>query len=254
MASEKIRLDELLLEKNLADRIEIARSMILAGSVLVNDRVETKVGVSYPREVSIRIRSKVKEYVSRGAYKLLGAFESFPKATPRDKVCVDLGASTGGFTQVLLEKSAKKILSVDVGYGQLIEKIRKDQRVIVLDRFHFKNLTWNHINEPPTDLFITADLSFISIKSVFTLLSSLHSQAKDYEIEALLLVKPQFEVDSETLEKGILKDRRIAISVLKSIIRYAIKETGAKFIGASDSKLEGMDGNREFFIYLKWVD
>jgi len=208
LAQEKIRLDDLLIERGIAQDRTYAQSLILSGSVLVNDQVETKSGFLFSRKVIIRIKEKIKNYVSRAAHKLLGALEKFPKYPIESQYCIDLGASTGGFTQVLLEKGALKVLAVDVGYGQLEERVRQHQKVEILDRFHFKNLEWKHISHQGNSISVTADLSFISMEKVFIKLQELFEKNNQTEIQALLMVKPQFELSAEFLEKGIVKDKR----------------------------------------------
>lgn len=183
MAREKIRLDVLLFERGFADSLEKAKSLILSGSVLVNEQKITKVGFKFSKDSEIRILNIIPEYVSRGVYKLLKAFEVFPLQVD-GKLCIDLGASTGGFTQVLLEKGAWKVFACDVGYGQLAEKLRNHSSVIVKDRFHLKNLSsleieWenNRFQTPhPESIVIVMDLSFISLRSVFPVIRKLREE------------------------------------------------------------------------------
>lgn len=262
--------------------------MILAGSVLVSDRVETRVGYSIPLQSSIRIREKIKPYVSRGAQKLLGALENFPDFPIKGRLCWDLGASTGGFTQVLLEKGARQVLAVDVGYGQLVDRLRQDPRVIALDRTHAKELTWDKIHsiqnlpgttettrtthptrttEQPTgkdripvqhpvhweDTSIVMDLSFISITQILPHLRQLHENPLSRSMDVLALLKPQFELDDSTLlNKGVLEDQCIALRILRSRIRWLRKDLNAKFLGVAKSSLRGADGNQEYFIRFGW--
>jgi 23S rRNA (cytidine1920-2'-O)/16S rRNA (cytidine1409-2'-O)-methyltransferase len=255
LAQEKIRLDELLLRRGIANSLSRAQSLILSGSVLIHDRMETRSGISVPIDAPIRIREKIKNYVSRGAHKLLGALESFPNAVIEGKIAVDLGASTGGFTQILLEKKAVHVFAIDVGYGQMATKLQNDPRVTVKDRFHIKNLSWQDIefeNVESKDYFFTMDLSFMSIRSVFPTFERLHIEKKDSKLEVMALVKPQFEIeDSSLLEKGILHDRPESLRVLKRVAKQA-KLCGGKVLGLANSKLAGMDGNREFFMHVVW--
>lgn len=252
MAQEKIRLDDLLVERGFANDRVFAQSLILSGSVLVNDLVQTKSGFLFTRNVNIRTKEKIKNYVSRGAYKLLSALEKFPNFPIKAQYCLDLGASTGGFTQVLLEKGAEKVLAVDVGYGQLEERIRKNPNVEILDRFHFKNLEWKHLNDEANSLSVTADLSFISIENVFVKLQELFKITNQKTIHALLMVKPQFELGDEYLNKGIVKDQHESLKVILKLIRKARKIHNAKFLGISRSGVLGTEGNQEYFIYLYW--
>lgn len=256
LAQEKNRLDSLLVTKGLAEDLRKAQSLILSGSVLIHDREERRAGIKISPTTPIRIRSRIKDYVSRGAYKLLGGLEAFPDFRIRDRVAFDLGASTGGFTQVLLEKGAKKVVAVDVGYGQLAGRLRNDPRVIVLDRFHIKDLTWDKVHGLVPDqehYLFTMDLSFISLKSIFPILAGLSGENPKAILEGIALVKPQFEIqESEVLEKGILKDRRKALCILSDVCRFLKKQTKAKLLGIADSPITGMDGNREFLIHFAW--
>jgi len=163
---EKIRLDELLIKRGFAPDNKIATSLILSNSVLIDDRPVTKAGEKFSLDANIRIRERIKEYVSRGAHKLKPVIEKF-NINIQNRICIDLGASTGGFTEVLLEKGAAKIYAIDVGYGQLADRLRQNPKVQVKDRFHFKELTWENLNKIYSDLFITTDLSFISINNLF---------------------------------------------------------------------------------------
>jgi 23S rRNA (cytidine1920-2'-O)/16S rRNA (cytidine1409-2'-O)-methyltransferase len=244
---EKIRLDELLLRQGLAPDLQKARSLILSGSVLLNDVVVDKVGVLYPINSNVRIRAKIGEYVSRGAYKLKPILEKW-NIPVEGKVCLDIGASTGGFTQVLLEKKAKMVFAIDVGYGLLAGKLRNDSRVKVVDRFHIKNLSPKILEEPVSELFFTIDLSFISLKNVFPHILRLQ-QTMGIGMEGLSLLKPQFEADSSDLEKGILKNKQIQFSICKDMLRYLKKDFILK--GFTKSPITGADGNEEFFIYWK---
>ncbi|MCC5814596.1 MAG: TlyA family RNA methyltransferase [Leptospira sp.] len=255
MAQEKIRLDELLLRRGLANSISRAQSLILSGSVLINDRMESRSGISVPLDTPIRIREKIKNFVSRGAHKLIGALESFPKANVEGKIAIDLGASTGGFTQILLEKGAIHVFAIDVGYGQLATKLQNDTRVTVRDRFHIKNLSWQDIelkDVHSNEYFITMDLSFMSLRSVFPIFERLHEEKQDSVLEVMALVKPQFEIeDNSLLEKGILNDRIESLRVFRRVAKHA-RLHGAKILGLANSKLAGADGNREFFMYAVW--
>jgi 23S rRNA (cytidine1920-2'-O)/16S rRNA (cytidine1409-2'-O)-methyltransferase len=252
LAIEKIRLDQLVMDHGFAESLVKARSLILSGSILVDNIVQTKVGYCFPVNSKLRVKEKIKTYVSRGAYKLLGALEIFSDFPINEKFCIDLGSSTGGFTQVLLEKGAEKVLAIDVGYGQLMEKIRQDDRVKILDRFHFKNLTWSDIPITQNQISVTCDLSFISIENVFAKLMEIKEKKINTKIFALLMVKPQFEIDQEFLTKGIVKDIQLSYSILRRLIRLARNKYKAKFKGLAKSPILGAEGNQEFFIYLIW--
>ncbi|WP_061224718.1 TlyA family RNA methyltransferase [Leptospira weilii] len=258
MAKEKIRLDVLLLERGLADSLEKSRSLILSGSVLVNEQKITKVGLKFPKDSEIKILDIIPEYVSRGAYKLLRAFEVFPLQVD-GKLCIDLGASTGGFTQVLLKKGAWKVFACDVGYGQLSEKLRNHSSVIVKDRFHLKRLSaleieWetNRFQAPhPESIVIVADLSFISLRSVFPVFRKLREEKYIPKLECITLIKPQFEADKKDLMKGILRDSKTRIRIVRSLCNYLKKEIGGVVLGLEWSPIEGRSGNKEVLLYWK---
>ncbi|MCG6166538.1 TlyA family RNA methyltransferase [Leptospira sp. FAT2] len=256
MGKEKIRLDILLFDRGYADSIEIARSLILSGSVLVNEQKITKVGLKFSEDSEIRILNVIPRYVSRGAYKLLKAFETFPFRV-NGKLCIDLGASTGGFTQVLLEQGAWKVFACDVGYGQLADKLRNHSSVIVKDRFHLKNLSsleieWetNRFQVPNSDsIAVVMDLSFISLRSVFPVIRRFREEKNIPKLECVTLIKPQFEADEKNLVKGVLRDPKIRIRIVRSICEYLRKEIGGKIIGLKWSPIEGRDGNKEVLLY-----
>ncbi|TGK18023.1 TlyA family RNA methyltransferase [Leptospira fluminis] len=257
MARGKTRLDRLVLEKGLASDLARARSLILSGSVLVDDRVVDKVGVSVSDSAEIRIRETIPEYVSRGAYKLLEAFRKFEVST-EGKLCVDWGASTGGFTQVLLEKGAFAVFSFDVGYGQMASRIANDPRVTVQDRFHIRDTDWNLLTELwekrssdpfPREILLTMDLSFISLRSVLPTVQKLKSENPEVIWTGISLFKPQFEVSKSELLKGVVKDPRIRWRAIRSFVRFLRSELRAKVRGLAESPITGRDGNREILVY-----
>ncbi|PJZ68098.1 TlyA family rRNA (cytidine-2'-O)-methyltransferase [Leptospira perolatii] len=257
MARGKIRLDRLLLERGLAEDLSKAQSLILSGSVLVNDQVVDKVGLLFAEDSSVRLKEVIPKYVSRGAFKLKKAFELW-NIDLSDKLCLDWGASTGGFTQVLLEQGAKNIFAFDVGYGQMVSRIAKDPRVKVIDRFHVKNITWDILEELwksaessdfPEKIFLVMDLSFISLRNVFPIVKRLHDQVPGRSWSGFSLIKPQFEVDPKFLTKGILTDPKIRLRTVRSLLRFARKESGIKLLSLSESPIAGADGNQEILMY-----
>ncbi|MBM9499974.1 TlyA family RNA methyltransferase [Leptospira sp. 201903071] len=256
MAKEKIRLDRLLLKKGYAETLEKARSLILSGSVLINEQKITKAGLQFPESSEIRILNVIPQYVSRGAYKLLKAFESF-SVEAKGKLCIDLGASTGGFTEVLLEKGAWKVFACDVGYGQLAERLRNHPFVVVKDRFHLKNLSafeigWDTLKEQvpdPNSILIVMDLSFISLRSVFPVLKKFREEKFIPKIECVTLIKPQFEAEQKDLVKGVLRDPKIRWKIVRSICRFLKVETGASVLGLEWSPIKGREGNKEILLY-----
>ena len=223
----------------------------MSGSVLVNDRAITKAGTLIQLTDQVRIRKRIKEYVSRGAYKLLGAFDSFDDLNVQDVVCFDLGASTGGFTQVLLEKGALHVYAVDVGYGLLAQKIANDKKVTVLDRTHVKELNLKNLENLTKRIFFSMDLSFISLTQIFPQISNLAAENPSNEFFGISLIKPQFELPASSLEKGIVKNRKFQLTAVRNVWR-AIKKTNPRFVfdGLAESPIQGADGNHEFL--LKW--
>lgn len=223
----------------------------MSGSVLVNDRPITKAGTLIKITDQVRIRTRIKEYVSRGAYKLLGAFDCFRDLNVQDIVCFDLGASTGGFSQVLLEKGAFHVYAVDVGYGLLAQKIANDKRVTVLDRTHVKDLNLKDMENLTRKIFFSMDLSFISLTQIFPYISNLAKDNPTKDFFGISLIKPQFELPSSALEKGIVRNRVHQLTAIRNVWR-TIKKTNARFVfeGLAESPIQGADGNHEFL--LKW--
>ncbi|MCE9501584.1 MAG: TlyA family RNA methyltransferase [Leptospira sp.] len=251
MRKEKIRLDELLLARNFAESIEKSRSLILSGSVLVNGQKIAKAGIKISSDSQIRILDSIPQYVGRGALKLKYALQSC-EVNVQDKVCIDMGASTGGFTQILLESKAKKVYAFDVGYGQISQKLRSDPRVIVRDRFNVRQFTLKEIDlGEERDLFVTMDLSFISLLSVFPVIRRIKDENPEIEIEILSLIKPQFECRKEELTKGIVTDPAVHFRILRKITRSIKKEFGGSVQSLCNSPIHGADGNREFFVFWK---
>lgn len=246
MPREKIRLDDLLVSRGLAESLKKAESLILSGSVLVDERVVTKTGLKFYAESVIRIKEVIRDYASRGARKLLPILEKW-EIDVMGRDCIDLGASTGGFTDVLLRRDAKSILSVDIGYGQLIERLRKNSRVTVLDRFHVNELKWENLGTGG-DFLIVMDLSFISLLSVFPTIFRLQREKENSRFEVLSLVKPQFEINPEKLERGIVRDRNLRFFVLKKVLR-GIRKEGGVVLHLGESPIQGTEGNVEFFVH-----
>ncbi len=238
----KKRLDQLLVDKKLANSKSKAQSIIMAGQVLVNDKLITKSGNSFSEDSKIIIKKLHPTWVSRGALKLLKAIEVFDIKII-NKVCLDIGSSTGGFTQVLLKNSAKKIYSVDVGTNQLHEKLREEKKIISIENFNAKNLN-NSIILEDIDLLV-CDVSFISLKKV--ILPSLNLLSKSAEI--IVLIKPQFETFKENLRKGVVKNDLIHKQICEDIKSWFIDICKADVIGITQSPIKGPKGNIEFLIY-----
>ncbi|SHH50714.1 TlyA family RNA methyltransferase [Thermosipho atlanticus] len=239
MGIKKKRLDVLLVEKGLVESREKAKRLIMAGNVIVNNERVDKPGKMFDENIDIRVKEKEK-YVSRGGYKIEGAWKSF-KFEIKDKVACDIGASTGGFTDFLLQNGVKKVYCVDVGYGQLHWKIRNNPKVIVLERTNARELDL----EERVDL-VVCDVSFISLKKIFpTIKRILKSEGK-----AIVLVKPQFEAGKNKVGKGgIVRSKEIHKEVLYDIIKNALNN-GLCPEKLDFSKIKGTDGNIEFFLEL----
>lgn len=249
MQKEKIRLDAFLVREGYAKDLKFAQSLILSGSVLINDIIVSKVGTLVSPKDKVRTKEKIKTYVSRGAYKLLGAFNHWKNISVNGKSCLDLGASTGGFCQVLLEKGASQVYAVDVGYGQLAQKIANDPKVTVFDRTHLKALPKLPIEPLSNPAWITMDLSFISLIAVFEFLLPLFQKYPEIGWKGITLFKPQFEVHPSKLEKGILiNSHDIGYTIRKVWHKIKQHDPRIRFLGLTESPIQGADGNREFLI------
>ena len=242
--SLKKRLDQLLVDKKLIDSKTKAQSMIMAGQVIVNDKIITKSGNSFAIDSKIIIKKLNPTWVSRGALKLLKAIEAF-KIKVSHKVCLDLGSSTGGFSQVLLAKKAKKIFAVDVGTNQLHEKLRNEKKIISIENFNAKYLN-NSIIDEKIDLLV-CDVSFISLKKViYPNLKLLSAKS-----EIIALIKPQFETQKKNLRKGVVKDYKIHNKICEEIKNWFTNICKVNVIGIVPSPITGPKGNLEFLIYCR---
>jgi len=240
----KERLDKLLVEKGIVRNRERARALIMAGKVAVEGKLIDKPGVQINVEANLKLRGNEPPYVSRGGEKLEGALKTFG-IDPKGMVVMDVGASTGGFTDCVLQQGAKKVYAVDVGYGQLAWKLQKDPRVVNLERRNIRYLQREEVQDE-TDL-ILIDTSFISIEKFLPFL--LRFLKKGGSI--LSLIKPQFEVGKEEVGKGgVVRDVALHRKVIDRISRFS-QEVGLKVLGVIESPLLGPKGNKEFFIYLK---
>ena len=240
--SNKLRLDQLLLKKKLVSSRERAKSLILAGKVRIGDEVADKPGRMCDEECPVLIIKDIHPYVSRGGLKLEHALKEF-NISVVGKVAVDIGASTGGFTDCLIQHGINKVFALDVGYGQLDWKLQSDPRVLALDRKNARDFVPNDI-EGPVDL-IVIDVSFISLKLVIpSAISALKPEG-----ELVALVKPQFEVGKDQVEnKGIIKDSKKHLNVLFKL-RSFMKIQGWPLINLTASPITGQKGNREYLIY-----
>ncbi len=236
------RLDERLVEEGLADNRTRARAVIMSGVVLVDDVPVDKAGAAVKPESHVRLKGEVRRFVSRGGKKLEGALEDL-SIDPSGLFCLDVGASTGGFTDCLLQKGARGVVALDVGTAQLHEQLRQDPRVHVHERTNARELSADHLPEPVA--LVVVDVSFISIE---LLLEPIQRVAPDAEL--LLMVKPQFEVGRESVGKGgVVRDDALREEAVNKICGAAVA-MGYRERGRVDSRLPGPKGNREVFLYL----
>jgi len=247
MPEKKKRLDIALHDHGLAQSRERARSLVMAGKVLVNDMIQDKPGFPVGKDDLIVLKEPDIPFASRGGIKLEAALTAFG-INVNEMICLDVGASTGGFTDCLLKHGAKKIFAVDVGYGQLAWTLRKDPRVIPVERTNIRYMSSEVISSPVD--FVTIDVSFISLKIVVP--AVLKFMKKDAGIAAL--IKPQFEVGKGRVGKGgVVKDVLLHNEVINSLSDFFSK-AGLRVEGVIDSPILGPKGNKEFFIYMKLHD
>ena len=241
--SEKKRLDARIVELGLCESREKAKAAIMAGDVYVNGQKALKAGDTVKDEDKIEVRGGM-EFVSRGGYKLKKAMASFP-ITLKDKICMDIGASTGGFTDCMLQNGAVKVYCIDVGYGQLAWKLRSDDRVVNLERTNIRYVTREQIPDEPD--FASVDVSFISLKLVLPVVYGLLAEAG----ECVCLIKPQFEAGRDKVgKKGVVREQSTHIEVAEAIVAFA-RETGFTVAGLDYSPIKGPEGNIEYLLYLK---
>ena len=250
MPVKKIRLDQLLVEKNLVESRSQARALIMAGSVTVNGTVVDKAGSLVATDAALQLK-ELNKFVSRGGIKLEAALSRW-QMDVKEKICLDVGASTGGFSDCLLQAGAKKIYAVDVGYGQLHWKLQKDARVIRLDRENFRHFDLEKI----TDVIdiVVMDVSFISIKLLIPKIMELFSKQKSKNEKTLIaLIKPQFEAGPENVDKGgIVKNESVRKKVVDDLVEFALN-AGFKRPLVIPSPITGADGNVEFLLNCHFV-
>ena len=241
--NNKIRLDARIYELGLTESREKAKAFIMAGQVYVNGMKATKPGLNVTEKDSIEVRGS-NEFVSRGGHKLKKAMNVFPISL-ENKICMDVGASTGGFTDCMLQNGATKVYSVDVGYGQLAWKLRSDPRVVNLERTNIRYITEEQV--PDKIDFTSVDVSFISLCLV---LPAIYPMLSD-DGECVCLIKPQFEAGREKVgKKGVVRDTSVHTEVIQKIYDFAI-EKGFFVAGLDFSPIKGPEGNIEYLIYLK---
>ena len=240
----KIRLDQLVFDKGYADSREKAKAIIMSGCVFIDGQRADKPGMQVPPDTEPDVRIKELPFVSRGGYKLDKAIKVFG-IDPKGKHCIDCGASTGGFTDVLLQHEAEKVYSVDVGYGQLAWKLRNDSRVVNLERTNLRYVTEEQIPEK-LDIAV-CDVSFISLKLVMPAVAPLLKP----DAEIMCLIKPQFEAGRELVgKKGVVRDKNVHVNVINDILSFVATED-LHVCGLDYSPVKGPEGNIEFLLYLK---
>lgn len=240
---KKTRLDVAVFEQGYAPSREKAKAIIMAGIVYVNNQKVDKAGFELKEGDVLEVRGKTLQYVSRGGLKLEKAMQEFP-ITLEGKICMDVGASTGGFTDCMLQNGAVKVYSVDVGYGQLAWKLRTDERVVNLERTNFRYVTREQI--PDEVDFASVDVSFISLKHILPNLNTLLAP----DGQAVCLIKPQFEAGKEKVgKKGVVRDLNVHLEVVENVINLAL-ENGFSVMGLQFSPIKGPEGNIEYLIYL----
>ncbi len=240
---DKNRLDAELFARGLVPSRERGRALIMAGAVYVGGQKALKAGQTVKPEDTIEVRENNNPFVSRGGLKLQKAMQTFP-ITLQDKICMDVGASTGGFTDCMLQSGAQKVYAIDVGYGQLAWKLRTDPRVVNLERTNFRYCTREQV--PDEVDFASVDVSFISLSLILPVLFALLRDGG----EAVCLIKPQFEAGRENVgKKGVVRDPAVHTEVVRTVTNFAA-ETGFSVRGLTFSPIRGPEGNIEYLMYL----
>ncbi|MCD8500429.1 MAG: TlyA family RNA methyltransferase [Bacillaceae bacterium] len=246
MSTKKERIDILLVEKGLIETREKAKRAVMAGIVYCDNERVDKPGVKISEDASLRIKGDMMPYVSRGGLKLEKAIEAF-QLDLENKIVLDIGSSTGGFTDCALQKGAKLVYAVDVGYNQLAWKLRQDSRVRVMERTNFRYVTPNDFKDGLAN-FATIDVSFISLKIILPVLSSVLQN--NSHVSAL--VKPQFEAGKDEIgKKGVIRDPKVHLRVVEEMIEYST-QIGFDVLNLSYSPIKGGEGNIEFLLHLHW--
>lgn len=245
--SDKMRLDVAVFERGLAETREKAKALIMAGSVYLNGQKALKGGVAVKDTDIIEVRGAVNPYVSRGGLKLHKAVQNFGLSL-EGCVCMDIGASTGGFTDCMLSNGAAKVYAIDVGYGQLAWKLRCDERVVNMERTNFRYVTHEQIPEQVD--FASVDVSFISLRKILPVMRELLRDGG----RAVCLIKPQFEAGRENVgKKGVVRDRAVHESVVASITEFAV-ESGFNVCNVDFSPIKGPEGNIEYLMLVEKSD
>ena len=241
---KKERLDVLLVKKGLASSREKAKAIIMSGIVFVDGQREDKAGSTFDEKQEIVVKGKTLKYVSRGGLKLEKAMNNFDIVL-KDKVCMDVGASTGGFTDCMLQNGAVKVYSVDVGHGQLDWKLRNDERVVCMERTNMRYMTEDDIDEKAS--FVSIDVSFISLTKILPAVYRILNMGG----EVVALIKPQFEAGREKVgKKGVVRDPKVHEEVIEKICDFA-SSNGFELLHLDYSPIKGPEGNIEYLLYLQ---
>ncbi len=240
----KQRLDVYLVENGLVSGRDLAKSLIMEGKVYVNNQKADKAGEQVGEKDKVELRGETMKYVSRGGLKLEKAMAAFPIEL-KNSVAMDIGASTGGFTDCMLQNGARKVYSVDVGYGQLAWKLRTDERVVNMERTNIRYVTSEQIGEELD--FASIDVSFISLKLVLPVAFSLLKDGGSL----VALIKPQFEAGREKVgKKGVVRDPEVHCEVIENVTKFA-QEIGFNVLGLEFSPIRGPEGNIEYLMYVR---
>lgn len=240
----KERLDVLVVQRNLVESREKAKALIMAGAVYVNGQKEDKAGSMFKDDVSIEVRGNQMKYVSRGGYKLEKAIDVHG-VNLQGKVCMDVGSSTGGFTDCMLQNGAVKVYAVDVGTNQLAWKLRNDERVVSMEKTNIRYVTSENIQEQVD--FVSIDVAFISLTKVLTPVYALMKE----DAEIVCLIKPQFEAGREKVgKKGVVRDTKVHEEVIEMVMSYA-SSLGFTLLHLDFSPIKGPEGNIEYLLHMK---
>lgn len=243
----KERLDVLLVKRNLAASREKAKAIIMTGNVFVNGQREDKAGSTFKEDALIEVKGNPMKYVSRGGYKLEKAIDLW-QVPLQDKICMDVGSSTGGFTDCMLQNGAQRVYAIDVGTNQLAWKLRQDERVISMEKTNIRYVTREDIADFID--FFSVDVAFISLKKVLEPVKALLTQ----EGQGVCLVKPQFEAGREKVgKKGVVRDPKVHREVLEQIMQYVLS-IGFEILELSFSPIKGPEGNIEYLLYIQNTD
>ena len=243
----KKRLDILVFEKGFAESREKAKAIIMAGQVYVDNQKADKCGAAYEESAKLEVRGSVLKYVSRGGLKLEKAIANFGFDL-NGKTAMDIGASTGGFTDCMLQNGAKKVYSIDAGYGQLAWKLRTDERVVNLERTNMRKVTREQVPDPID--FFSVDVSFISLRLILPVARELMAE----KAQAVCLIKPQFEAGREKVgKKGVVRDPAVHAEVVRNIFDFCL-QNGFDVLNLDFSPIKGPEGNIEYLIHLQKSD